>query len=76
MIERTQPYVVNEQPGEKYWCACGQSQSRPYCDGSHSRLTTGKTPVRVVIDSPKSVAWCGCQRSGAKPFCDGTHAKL
>ncbi len=67
------PYVVKEQPGEKYWCACGRSANPPYCDGAHERLKTGKTPIRVVIDSPKEVAWCGCRRSGNKPFCDGAH---
>ena len=30
------PYVKDEQPGEKWWCACGHSKNQPYCDGSHS----------------------------------------
>lgn len=76
MSERKTPYVVKEEPGEKYWCACGKSTNQPYCDGSHSRLNTGKTPIRVVIEHAKQVAWCGCRQSGNAPYCDGTHSKL
>jgi len=35
------PYVKDEQPGEKWWCACGHSKNQPYCDGSH-KLTKGE----------------------------------
>ena len=70
------PYVKDEKPGEYYWCACGQSQNQPYCDGSHKRLDTGLAPIRVEIKEAKKVAWCGCKRSGNKPYCDGTHARL
>ncbi len=76
MIAQKQPYIRYEQIGEKYWCSCGESKNQPYCDGSHERLKTGKTPIRVVIDKAKEVAWCGCIQSDKKPFCDGTHAKL
>lgn len=76
MTDREQPYVVDETPGEKYWCACGKSQNQPYCDGSHERLKTGKTPVQVVLEKARRVAWCGCKQTGTPPFCDGTHAKL
>jgi len=71
-----QPYVIDEQPGVKHWCACGKSENQPYCDGSHSRLNTGMQPIKVTIEKAKKVAWCGCRQSGNKPFCDGTHAKL
>ena len=70
------PYVKDEQPGKKAWCACGQSASQPYCDGSHGRLNTGMRPVLVDITEPKKVAWCGCKRTSKPPFCDGTHNKL
>ena len=68
------PYVVDEQPGERWWCACGRSDGQPYCDGSHAG--TGITPVRVEIDTAKKVAWCGCKKTGNAPFCDGTHSRL
>lgn len=70
------PYVVDETPGRKSWCACGYSEKQPYCDGAHVKLKTGMTPVAVDIAEAKKVAWCGCKRSGRKPYCDGTHTKL
>jgi CDGSH-type Zn-finger protein len=68
------PYVVDEQPGDKFWCACGRSAGQPYCDGSHAG--TGIMPVRVAIDQAQKVAWCGCKRSGRSPYCDGSHRNL
>ena len=75
-IAQRRPYVKAEEPGEKWWCACGHSQNQPYCDGSHKSSGTGITPVRVEIKEAKTVAWCGCKHTRNKPFCDGTHAKL
>lgn len=76
MSDPKQPYVIKETPGEKYYCACGKSENRPYCDGSHERLKTGIEPIAVTIEAEKNVAWCGCRKSGNLPFCDGTHSKL
>lgn len=75
-IAQKRPYVVEETPGVKAWCACGHSEKQPYCDGSHARLGTGIAPIRVEIAEPKRVAWCGCKRSGNKPYCDGAHSRL
>ena len=76
MSKRNAPYVVEEQPGRKAWCSCGESEKQPYCDGAHARKNTGMRPIAVEIAEPKTVAWCGCKQSGNKPYCDGTHAKL
>ena len=70
------PYVKEEQPGKKSWCACGHSQNQPYCDGAHARLNTGIQPVSVDMTEAKKVAWCGCKHSARKPFCDGAHSRL
>lgn len=70
------PYVIDEKPGKVAWCSCGQSAKQPYCDGSHSRLNTGMSPIIVEITEAKRVAWCGCKHSATKPFCDGGHKKL
>lgn len=70
---QNQPYRVEETPGRKAWCACGESKNQPYCDGSHARLGTGIRPVIVEIETAKTVAWCGCRKSGKPPFCDGSH---
>jgi CDGSH-type Zn-finger protein len=69
------PYLKDETTGKRAWCACGQTENEPYCDGSHSRKNTGMTPVVVEIMEEKTVAWCGCRRSGNKPFCDGSHSR-
>ncbi len=69
------PEVKEEKPGKIAWCACGESAKGVYCDGSHARNNTGKSPVIVEITEEKKVAWCACRKSGNKPFCDGTHSK-
>lgn len=73
-IAQKKPYVIDEEPGTKYWCACGKSNNQPYCDGSHKG--TGFTPVKVEITESKKVYWCGCKHSKKGPFCDGTHRNL
>jgi CDGSH-type Zn-finger protein len=73
-IARKGPYVQSMQPGSFYWCRCGQSQSQPFCDGSHKG--SGFGPLKADLAEAKSVAWCGCKHSKTPPFCDGSHAKL
>ncbi len=70
------PHIVEETPGTKYYCACGESQNKPYCDGSHDKKDTGKSPHKYEITEAKRVAICDCGHSGNPPFCDGTHSKL
>lgn len=74
MEQRTEPYVVHEEPGLKKYCSCGLSKNKPYCDGSHHG--TGMHSYKVQIDEPKTVAICGCGLSSTKPFCDGSHQSL
>ncbi len=73
-IAQSSPFIKEEEPGTKYWCACGRSKNQPYCDGSHK--VTSFTPIKVEITEAKTVAWCGCKHSGNKPFCDGTHKQF
>lgn len=75
-IAQLKPYVVQEQPGKKAWCACGYSATQPYCDGAHKRMNTGMVPMVVELKEAKTVAWCGCKHSANKPYCDGSHSKL
>ena len=73
-IAQKAPFVMEIEPGNYAWCACGHSQNQPYCDGSHKG--TGITPIVEKIEETKKVAWCGCKHSGNGPFCDGTHRNL
>lgn len=73
-MPRKGPYVMEVKPGKYAWCACGRSNTQPYCDGSH--VGTGCEPVVVKIEEKKTVAWCGCKQSGNKPYCDGSHVKI
>ncbi|MFQ5504597.1 MAG: CDGSH iron-sulfur domain-containing protein [Planctomycetota bacterium] len=68
------PYVQEVEPGTYAWCACGNSQNQPYCDGSHAG--TGFAPIIKQVEEKKTIAWCGCKKSGSGAFCDGTHATL
>ena len=73
-IAQKSPYVQEVQPGNYAWCACGKSQSQPFCDGSHRG--TEYRPVVVKIEEAKKVAWCGCKHTKTPPYCDGTHKQL
>jgi CDGSH-type Zn-finger protein len=73
-IAQKNPFVMEMEAGDYWWCACGQSSNQPFCDGSHKG--TEFNPIKTTIDEKKTVAWCGCKNSGMKPFCDGTHNRL
>lgn len=75
MSYQNEPCQVNEMPGTKHYCACGESANKPYCDGSHEKLNTGKSPVQIDIAQAKRVAICDCGKTGTSPFCDGSHSK-
>lgn len=68
------PEVLDLEPGEYWWCACGKSQSQPWCDGSHKGGEF--SPTKVVIEEAKRYAMCTCKRSCNGPMCDGSHKKL
>lgn len=77
-----QPKIAGKQPmasevkkGEQYyWCACGESNNQPFCDGSHR--TTSFEPLAFTADQDETAYLCMCKRTKNPPFCDGTHATL
>ena len=48
MIYKISPVLIDETPGIKHYCTCGESSKKPYCDGSHSAKTTGKFPKELI----------------------------
>ncbi len=69
------PYAVQVETGKTYyWCACGRSQTQPYCDGSHRG--SGITPVEFRPAETGTVYLCGCKRTANQPHCDGAHRAL
>lgn len=73
-VAQEKPFVMEIEPGNYAWCACGQSDDQPYCDGSHKG--TEFSPIVEKVEETKRVAWCGCKHSGSKPYCDGTHKQI
>lgn len=65
------PVVMELEPGEYWWCACGRSKNQPFCDGSHQG--TGIEPQKFEIEKKRNYALCACKETKTPPFCDGSH---
>jgi len=75
LITQKAPFPVQVEAGRSYWwCACGRSQTQPFCDGSHKGTTF--TPREFRVDASELIYFCGCKHSAKMPLCDGTHKRL
>ena len=75
VVAKRGPFGVVVEKGKTYWwCACGRSQSQPFCDGSHKG--TDIEPVKFVADDDVMVAFCGCKHTCLQPYCDDSHSSL
>ena len=66
--------VALEKGKSYYWCACGRSESQPFCDGSHKVTTI--TPLQFTVEESKEKMLCRCKQTQNAPYCDGSHQKL
>ena len=73
-IAAKSPQQVDLEPGEHYWCACGESQAQPFCDGSHRG--TPFNPLRFAVDETQQAYLCMCKHTNNPPYCDGSHNQL
>lgn len=74
-IAQREPFAVELEAGKKYaWCACGRSETQPFCDGSHKG--TGLAPAVFTAEKSGTAYLCGCKHTAGRPFCDGTHGTI
>ena len=75
VVAQKAPYGVEVEGGKDYWwCACGKSDSQPFCDGSHKG--TGFQPQQYTAKDAATIWFCGCKSTGDVPVCDGSHNKI
>lgn len=75
IVASKSPFPVEVEEGKSYfWCACGRSQTQPFCDGSHKG--TSINPLKYTAEKDGKVFFCGCKATGNSPLCDGSHNSL
>jgi CDGSH-type Zn-finger protein len=74
-IAQKSPCAVEVEAGKSYfWCACGLSNTQPFCDGAHKG--TDFRPVKFEATESKTEYFCACKHSKSPVLCDGSHTAL
>ena len=73
-IPQKVPYGLQLERGTYWWCACGRSNSQPFCDGAHAGSEFQPVEYRAELDG--TVYFCGCKHNAGGVLCDGSHSRL
>lgn len=68
------PMAKDLEAGKYWWCACGESNNQPFCDGAHKG--SDFKPVEFELTEKKQVWLCACKNTKTPPYCDGSHKTL
>lgn len=69
------PREVDVKKGQEYyWCACGRSDTQPFCDGGH--VGTTFLPMLYIAEKDETVKFCTCKQTNNPPLCDRYHEVL
>ena len=74
IIQGYYPYNMFLQQGKVYlWCACGMSDTSPFCNATCNKAMTRNRPIYFNVSESGYYKMCQCKLSANAPFCNGTH---
>jgi CDGSH iron-sulfur domain-containing protein 3 len=66
------PIQVDLEKGKTYyWCTCGKTSDKPFCDQSHEG--TEYLPLEFTVERDKTAFLCSCRKTKNPPYCDSSH---